>query len=62
MSARSNRGEKRNAVALRLSNDGTVTSDTACGRLERARREKARTLRFRASVFVNGSKVNFFRR
>ncbi|CAM9591141.1 unnamed protein product, partial [Pylaiella littoralis] len=46
------------AFALRLSNDGIVTSDMGCGRLERARREKARMLRFRAAVFVNGSKVS----
>lgn len=43
---------------LRLSNGGAVTSDAGCGRLELARRDKARALRFRASVFVNGSKVN----
>jgi len=45
------------SFALRLTNDGVVTSDAGCGRLERARREKARALRFRAAVFVNGSKV-----
>lgn len=42
---------------LRLCNDGLVTSDVGCGRLERTRREKVRALRFRAAVFVNGSKV-----
>lgn len=50
-------GATASPVALRLSNDGIVTSDVGCGRLERARREKARALRFRAVVFVNGSKV-----
>lgn len=42
---------------LRLSNEASVTSDAGCGRLERTRRENARALRFRASVYVNGSKV-----
>lgn len=42
---------------LRLSNEASVTSDAGCGRLERTRRENARALRFRASVYVNGAKV-----
>lgn len=51
--------EGRNAShVLRLSNEGAVTSDAGCGRLERMRRENARALHFRASVYVNGSKVN----
>lgn len=45
------------SFVLRLSNEGAVTSASYCGRLERARREKAAALRFRASVFVNGSRV-----
>lgn len=50
-------GGQGNSFVLRLSNDGLVTSDAGCGRFERTRREKARALRFRAAVFVNGSKV-----
>lgn len=52
-----NKGTVKIPFVLRLSNDGIVTSDAGCGRLERARREQARALRFRASVFINGSKV-----
>lgn len=61
--ARSSSGKKRSrafqadSCVLRLSNDGIVTSDVGCGRVERGRRDKARALRFRAAVFVNGSKV-----
>lgn len=44
--------------ALRLSNDGILTNDDDCGRLEKIRREQARGLHFRVAVFVNGSKVN----
>eukprot|EP00903_Cladosiphon_okamuranus_P014903 g13800.t1 len=51
-------GREGGSVVLRLCKDGFITPDTACGRLERIRREKARALRFRAAVFVNGSKVS----
>ena len=47
------------SIVLRLSNGGEVTPDAGCGWLELARRDKARALRFRASVFVNGSKVKY---
>lgn len=50
-------GREEGSHVLRLRNDGIVTSDVGCGRLERARREEARELRFRVAVFVNGSKV-----
>ncbi|CAM9501087.1 unnamed protein product [Ectocarpus fasciculatus] len=52
------RGAEEGSYVLRLSNDGIVTSDVGCGRLERARREEAGELRFRVAVFVNGSKVS----
>ncbi|CAM9133752.1 unnamed protein product [Ectocarpus sp. 12 AP-2014] len=51
-------GTDEGSHVLRLSNDGIVTPDVGCGRLERARREEARELRFRLAVFVNGSKVS----
>lgn len=56
--ASDNKDGGQSSIVLRLSNGGAITSDAGCGWLELARRDKARALRFRASVFVNGSKVN----
>lgn len=52
-------GGESGSLVFTLRDDGPVTSDTGCGRIERTRREKARALRFRAAVFVNGSKVRW---